>query len=531
MLIVLTLLFAAVVRFLHLHWGNFYQLSVDPEYTLLYNGIVVSTGSFAINFIDHPATPSIFISGLSSLFVRLFSAEGSFVHDFISRPESYLQASQLFQLLLITFSCIYSGYKIRVYSQRKWMTYLPIVGLMSHYHLLEISIRFIPETTLLIPLFLMMALMIRFLYSGDQEKVQSKLLWQFPLLIGFGIACKLSFAPLFVLPLVILAGNKRKLWLLVRNTFLFTLLFAYPLFTNFTASSRWITKMLSHSGKHGSGESGFMAFDRIPMHAKSLFLDNPIFWILILLNLIVLVHLYLKPQTSILVKRVRRLMLGFLLSLLFLTLLILKHFALHYMMPFYVLSAMLLVFPLLHLQVELNFSYKKQSPILGGIALLLIVFTTLGTRQLWHEHEQWKNFQKQKQNEIQSLVKDEKAGLVIDAPHWGSPFPEYAHAFGFMHTYKRKTYFKEALRKKYPNFYLNVGWMPEFNHWDQFVDFDHIFSRSKVVYLYSGRGANGMPSILERLKAYRASSSPILQEVLWERQENAQLIRLEKIDP
>lgn len=510
-----------------MQWGNFYQLSVDPEYTLLYNGIIVSTGSFAINFIDHPATPTIFISGISSLLVRLFTAEGSYVQDFLRRPETYLHASQAFQLLLTLFCCLYASIKIEKFSNRKWLSFIPIVGLFSHYHLVEISIRFLPETTILLPLLLLMALLIQYIYHGEKIEVQKKLSWQIPLLVAFGIACKLSFAPFILLPISLFSKNKHMLLKTLRNTFLFSLLFAYPLFTNFSHASQWIGNMLSHSGKHGAGENNFIAFEKLPLNFKELLADNPFFWFLLLSNAFILIHLYFMPYASQMVKRSRQVLIGLLLSTGFLVILILKHFALHYLMPFYVLSGLLLAFLLLYFQLIFNYSYKYQAAILAGTSALLLGLNFAQSKSFITDHEHWKTQQIIKQKEVLAKLNDVNAPLIIDAPHWGSPFPAYAHAFGFMHTYKRKTYFKKELREKYPKAYINVGWMPEFNHWDQFVDFDHIFSQSKVVFLYSEGISRQLSSIISRLDTFKNKGHSIQQKQVWKNEDGSQLIRLE----
>jgi hypothetical protein len=104
--ILIPLLFIFLGVYAHGQWGESYQNATDPEYTLLYNGIIVSTGSFAINFIHHPATPTIFIAGLSSLLIRPFAEHSPFVLDFIKRAEYYLAAANLLQLCFIALAAI-----------------------------------------------------------------------------------------------------------------------------------------------------------------------------------------------------------------------------------------------------------------------------------------------------------------------------------------------------------------------------------------------------------------------------------------
>lgn len=524
------LLFVGLGACLHHLYGDFYQNATDPEYTLLYNGIIVSTGSFAINFIHHPATPTIFIAGLSSLLIRPFAEHSPFVLDFIKRPETYLAAANFLQLLLIGLSAFWAAKKGRQLSKNSFIGILLLLGLFSHYHLLEITARFLPEASLLIPILLSLTLMLRFLYLGENEEQIKKLRWQFPMVVAFGIGCKLSFAPFLLLPILLFVNSWRHFWLIFRNTALFSLLFAYPLFTNYSESFGWIGEMISHSGLHGSGESTFINWSQIPQHVNLLWHDFPAFWVLVLLNSGLVIYLYASRGLSPFEKRLRKVLLAVLLCLSLLIFLVLKHFALHYFMPFYLLSGAWLLFPYLYFSGKANISKKVVQAIVLVAALGLIVNTVYEGKKALQLHRQVAIQRAEKAEMLTKLISEEKAALIVDAPSWGTPFPEYAHAFGFMHTYRRKTYFKDQLREEYPNFYLHVGWTEKFNHWDQFVDFSFIFSKSKVVYLYSGRTTKGMVSILERLEKYRRSGKQIQEQVLWEGQENSQLIRLEQIN-
>jgi hypothetical protein len=373
-----------------------------------------------------------------------------------------------------------------------------------------------------------MSLIVRYLYKGEREEELNRMRWQFPLLVGFGIACKLSFAPFFLIPLILLVKNGRDLWILIRNTFLSTLLFAYPLFTNYKESFKWIKNMAEHSGMHGSGEENVIDWSQIPLNAKALWLDFPAFWVLASLNVLFLAYLYLKPTDSEFHKRLRRSLLATLICLIGLVLLVLKHFALHYFMPFYALTALWLLFPYIFLLQKKATTNQWQS-ITAFSLIAALYFSTLWDGKMAIDSQQSTAIKRAKEAEaIKKLIKEEEAALIVDAPFWGTPFPAYAHAFGFMHSYRRKTYFKEALRKEFPNFYLHVGWTNKFNHWDRFVGLDVIFNKSKQVYVYTGPNTKGLSVMKQRLQAYEVNGKQVEEKTLWQSQDGAKLIKWER---
>ena len=527
-LLIIPSLFVFLAAFFHANYGTFYQNSTDPEYTLLYNGIVVSTGSFAINFIHHPATPTIFIAGLSSLLLRPFAEYSPFVIDFIKRPEFYLTAANLMQLLIIGAASFLAALKVRSSSRKIIYSFFLLLGLFSHHHLLSIASRFLAETTLIIPLVLLVALISSYIFEEGNQAVEKKLRWQIPLLIGFGIACKLSFAPFILVPYVLLVNSWRNFWVVSRNTFLAILLLAYPLFTNFEESFKWISNMLTHSGMHGSGQAGLIKLTDIPTNALTLFQDFPLYWMLFGLNCLLLIYLIAKPAASATVKRLRRSLLSIVLAMLLLLFLTLKHFALHYFMPFYVFSALWFIFPYVFWN-ELHGSKKK---VLNLACVLIGVFmissTSIASRNHFKTQQTVAEKRAMEAKTINALLdQDQGFSLIVDAPYWGTPFPAYAHAFGFMHSYRRKTYFKKQLREEFPNFYLHVGWTEKFNHWDNFVEINRLFNKSKQLYVYTGPETKGWPSIKQRILAFQAEGKKLEEIELWKNEEGAKLIKWE----
>ncbi|MEX2380136.1 MAG: hypothetical protein WD530_05300, partial [Vicingaceae bacterium] len=456
---------------LHLKVGDFYQLSVDPEYPLLYNGIVVGTGSFAINFIDHPATPLIFIIGTAARLFHLFTAELSYLQDFLNDPEKYITAANILNNLFIAFALTYAGIKVKKYSGSILLALVIQLSIFSHHSLIGISSRLIPESTMMIPLILISALTIKYIYNSNQQRIKPYL-WQFPLLIAFGVGCKLSFGPMLLFPFILLNTTARQKINLLGYSILFCCIFAYPILTNFEASYQWFSSMATHSGQHGSGEMNIINWIALPTNFNELLAMDPWFFVLMVINFILLLinSLSLDSKPSDQSIRISRAQKATLITLTLIALFTLKHFALHYFMPFLVFRGLLILLIVLFLK-ELIFVVKSVNilrPLVRSSLIITLLFVVNSAAMIAKTSD---NFQKnnkaadEHQLYILEQMDDKNAALIVDAPYWGSPFETYAHAFGFMKAHKRKTYFKIALKEKFPRFYWFVGWTDEFNHW------------------------------------------------------------------
>lgn len=521
--LIIPLAFWIIATALHFEVGDFYQVHLDPEYALLYNGIVVGNGSFAINFIDHPATPLIFIIGTAARLLHLFSAQLPYLQDFLNDPEKYITAANVLNNLFIAFALTYAGIKVKKYSGSMLLAIIFQLSIFSHHSLIGISSRMIPEATMMIPLSLISALTVKYIYDSKVQRTEPYL-WQFPLLIAFGVGCKLSFAPMLIFPFILLKTTARQKLNLLGYSILFCCIFAYPILTNFEASFQWFSSMATHSGQHGSGEMNVIDWSTLPINFNLLWKMDLWFFVLLVINFILLLLNHRCSKRSEQSMRISRAQRATLITLTLITLFTLKHFALHYFMPFLIFKGMLTLLIVLSFK-ELIHSVKGVNifaPLIWIALIITLSFVAHSTRII---DKTANNFQKNKQRAdkhqefILDQMNDPKAALIVDAAYWGSPFEAYAHAFGFMKAHKRKTYFKAALKEKYPQFYWYVGWTDNFNHWDEFVDFKYIFKKSDAVYIYSYHREN-FEVIKSRLSDFLNNNMEITTKKIYQNEDS-----------
>jgi hypothetical protein len=508
----------------HFNIGDFYQLAVDPEYSILYNGLVIGNGSLAINFIDHPATPLIYLTGFAARLTYLISGDGGYINDFISDPEKYLHVASILNTCLIAFIAYWGGKKIVHYTTSIPIAIVFQLLLFTNSSIIEICSRVIPESTMLIPIILMGVLSLKYIYSNKESINKNRLIWQFSALIAFGTACKLSFAPMALFPLILLGSDLKSILRIIGRIILLSCLFAYPLITNISESVEWFSEMLIHSGKHGTGSSNFMETSSITQNIGIILKKDTWFWALFIIQFVLAIVVRSK--------KVFRVSLALSISLLFILLFTLKHFAIHYIMPFYGFKTLFLILIFLSIN-EFRFfdNIKTKNRIISATTLLLVcliiipqVFVAKGNYNFSIHRKKEAEIKRIKFN---SLLPKTDYSLIVDAPYWGTPFKEYGNIYGFMNSYRRKTTFKDQLRITYPNFYCYVTWSKGFNHWDNFVDFSVVFEKNNVAIIYIGPEMKGYETIIKRLN--QSGINYELKELFIDNKTNEKLIKVSKL--
>jgi hypothetical protein len=233
---------------LHYYHGIFFLSSVDPEYFYLYNGIALGSGNLSVQYIAHPGTPLQFLIAASSRIISLFQPE-DYVKDFVDDPEKYIHAANLFMNVLIAFSLFICGICTKKYSGSYFSGLLFQLSPFGNSSLLGISGRLIPESIMIIPLLFIGLMIIKYIYDENKTTGYFNDIVLYGIIIGFGIACKLSFIPVILIPLVLLQVSLKQKIKLILYTILSFAIFAYPVVFNFDEFWQWVSGIFTHSGR------------------------------------------------------------------------------------------------------------------------------------------------------------------------------------------------------------------------------------------------------------------------------------------
>lgn len=491
---------------LHYYQGVFFLGTVDPEYFYIFNGFVLSRGNLNLEYIAHPGIPLQFLIAISTGIISIFQP-GTGVKDFIDDPEKYIHAANLFLNVLIAFGLFIGGIKAKKYSGSYFTGILFQLLPFGSASVLGLSRRLIPETIMIIPLLLLGLMVIRHIYSENKANSHGKDLVIYAFIVGIGMACKLSFLPVILVPLILLEVSLKQKIKLVLYSILFFTIFAFPVVFHFDHFWEWVSGIFTHTGKYGGGEKGLINFASIPGHIKDLFTnDRAFFYIaicsLLLSGLFSLKFFRKKGFTNLkIIRAIVALNAAIIVSFAF----TLKHFALYYFMPFY-LFKFLLVLLIIILVVQyqkISGSKKLKTFILfiASIFIFFMVYTQAGQiRSLitWNIH---RNEILQQQYEKMNSLVDKDKPIIMSAAYNGAPFIAFAEFNGFIMTNELRGCYKEYLKEKFPLSYQYVTWYDQFYFWGDFEDMKGILNKTKSsFYIYIGKEKEkDLPVIEDRI--------------------------------
>lgn len=494
------------VTMVHYSFGPFFMGRVDPEYFYMYNGIVVGAGNLSIQYYLHPGTPLHFLIAVTARIIDIFQP-GDYMKNFVDDPEKYIHTANLFLnviVAVIIFICgLYTKKYTRSYPAGLAMQLMPFGSAA----LISLQGRVFSDSMLIIPLLLIALLIIRHISYQDKTGGAPGETVLFGLLTGFGLACKLTFLPVIVLPLVLLQVSARQKIKLVLYTVMFFIVFAYPVVFNFSDFWVWVSGLFTHSGMYGGGERNFIDIASVPGHLQYLLTNYKALFIISLSSLFLSILFSLKffINHSISNYKIRRAILAVNLTLLVSLILTLKHFAAYYFVPYTVFSGLLLLLTafliLSYKPVSSSALYKAVTAISFSVIFLFLTANQVKDLRTQIKYSNQKNAkQEQEYRLVTSLVRNDRP-IIMNGPYYGSPFIEFAHHSGFSMTDNMRGFYTSYLKEKFPHSYFYLDWSDKFEFWNDFVNFKDILDKTgSSFYVYIGKECEKtLPEIENRI--------------------------------
>ncbi|TAN60993.1 MAG: hypothetical protein EPN20_13115 [Magnetospirillum sp.] len=187
-----------------------------------------------------------------------------------------------------------------------------------------------PEPFLIIAVCLLMVAALR---AARAEALNDRHAGWLGVAIGFGIACKMQFLALGLVPLFLL--DRRRLFVVLPlATVAGFLVFTSPAIPSRDIWFDWVGRMVLHSGAYGAGAATVVDAGRYPKAIIGLFGSKLIFSIVFFASLLSLAgYARLRRRGLIRPEPLARLLAGILCAQVFLILIIAKQAAAHYMVP------------------------------------------------------------------------------------------------------------------------------------------------------------------------------------------------------
>jgi len=471
LLLVLPVMMALTAIFLNDARGPYWLGSnSDPEYVYLLNAANLA-GLKGVGHIDHPGTPVQVLGAVTCKVVHFFNfSTGIDWHtDVLRRPEYYLKAINIVLIMLNVLMLLALGMFSYFLTKNSWLSLWLQLSPFFSITLLQFGLtRVIPEPLLFFSSSSMMAVLV-FAWKAHPDNLTSPgknavMIFIFGIITGFGIACKVTFIPLAVIPLILFPKLKNKILFLFAVVLGF-IIFTLPIIRMYPRFFDWMFNLLSHSGHYGGGAAKLISSRKYFKNIKDLLVGNPFFAIILVLALAIVVITLLIPRlrkthcAAIHFKLLAAVTAAQVTGLLMVS----KHSAHHYLLPVLNLSG--LAFFLIFLYFKGLLGQSNAAPkILAASTAIFLVFLFVLANPVGKLNMTISRLTKLKEQSlaVHQVVKDNYKDYV-KIFYYGSSAPEYALKFG---NDLSRSYHSEPLEKLYKNVYFYDTWTKRFAGFD-----------------------------------------------------------------
>ncbi|MEO8209840.1 MAG: hypothetical protein ABI840_04735 [bacterium] len=435
----------------------FYGNDYDPAYAYLVSSLNVSEFKDH-KFYFHPGTTEQIIGAAVIKLVYLSQSDYSNIaEDVFSKPEVYLFAFFAAITLINAISFFFIGLIIYKATNNIYLSvFLQLSAIISFTITYELSM--LKPDNLIVPVTLfLVALSIKFLYKSPPVKGKFTYEILFALICGIGLATKLTFLPLLIVPLIMISGIKRKLLFLGSTGVIFFLLL-FPIYSNLSNFIVWVKNLLLHSGKYGTGNADVVDSKLFMDNLKNIFKSESYFfytYFFVLIFLLVSLIGYFRKKIRAVSKLEYKLLISFFLSMSFTTILVAKQYAPRYMIPALVLCPVCLY--LLFNIVLKTVNIPKKLFIQNAICILLAGYIVIYPYKKTLEAKDRIEKKRNDSIRIDEYIKNNNATKILTC--YGSTSLEYALAFSLPFSGSQQPYYESILKKKILNNLFFEPWV------------------------------------------------------------------------
>jgi len=374
------LVFTAVI--LHHTQGSYWiSYNSDPEYTYLLSSLAL-TESKQAGTTGHPGT-TLQILGAATLKITHaldFSDKDSLEFAVLKKPEFYLT---VINIVLVTFNALLLfilGIVTLNLTKNIWLSLLlQLSPFLANTMIINGLPRISPEPLLLLAGLLFVLILIKMAFSENLSKSAHWYMIIMAFVAGFGVATKLTFIPLLIIPLFVLPGLRNRIGF-VFLTGLSFVLWTWPIISQYKNLLDWYCKIVTHTGHYGLGNPGIIDPGLYLQNIISLFLRNPLFFLILFFSTGFILMSGLSFAGKEKAKKKNpwqniffRILAAITVAQLFAVLIVAKHYTDHYLLPVMSLSGLILFLIFVYLRQIDYFSRVniKKLVILPGIFFII----------------------------------------------------------------------------------------------------------------------------------------------------------------
>jgi hypothetical protein len=422
------------------HFGVPYWLwwNLDPSYAYLIDGVDLVRG-MTPSFSDHPGTP---VSCIMALVIWLAGgADQAF-----ARPELLLARASNIMFALDAAAMLVLGWTV----WRRLGAMLPALAAQAAPFATMLALRHgidvKPEPLLLAATMLLAAAMVEEGLAPRRASIVAM-----GAAAGFGIACKVTFAPFAMTMIVLPISWRRRAWFVGLSVIWFLAFFA-PTLPKLPHMIELYARVTVGSGAYGSGAPTVIDFGRYPVSFEKLFFARPVFFIVWLLGAAALVQRRRERRAAGILPSVgERLLLATLLAQFVQIVFVAKHPDAHYALPAYEMSGPAIAF-LWFVASEMTLFRPHWDGFARAYAMILLL---VGVAQAWAVVRQGEEF-----------ARDAKGAQKVDLAR---DFSRCAHvsrdlasgpwvAWYYNHFYSDDRYSAMLAARTPPNEFFSYSW-------------------------------------------------------------------------
>lgn len=357
--------------------------NLDPDYYYLFNGLLVLEGLPPTD-LGHPGTPVQVLIGAVLRLMHPFTPTEQIIDTVLHQPERHLLVATLVIYPFVTAALFVLGRAFHRATGSLWPALLAQATPFLSMIIPKFSLHPKPEPFLIVAACFLVAAALA--VARAEKQGDRHALW-LGVAMGFGIAIKLQFAVLGVVPLLLL--DRRRLFLVYpMATIAAFFVFVAPALPSYEIFLDWWTRVLTHSGAYGTGEASVIDPGKFPRTVMKIFGSKIIFTITIIAMLVVLAaYVRMRRRGVMAANPLARLAVGMILAQVLTVIVVAKQSAAHYLIP-----ALMLTGPTL--AVLWHITAQATDPLWHrrawqGVATLLVLLTIPASWSQTMELRQW----------------------------------------------------------------------------------------------------------------------------------------------
>lgn len=468
LLLIVPALYVLLGSYIHQVIGLYSLRSADPEYIYFSSGLCIACGKFHLGHIDNPGTPLQYLTALVMRAVYIFrNKELPFVDDVLAHPDMYLRVLNLVLTSVVAVFMYWAGKLAARISRNNWyglaLQTAPFFAAIIFGNIGRIT----PENLIPLPAMLLSLLLLKAIYTDEyRENWRDALLYG--LVSAFGLSIKLTYFPLWIVPLIVLSRWKNRIVYSITAILSF-FVFAIPVVVRFNAFKGWVKGLFFHSGNYGKGDANIVDWSVVGPNFRQTTGENYWFFVLVIVLVVVLAWTFFQKNEAR-EKLVQRIGVGVLAAIAIQLAMVCKHFESRYFVPALMLAPLML---LLILEASRKWHVRwKGMNLATSVMIFFLAFYAWKQKPVIESLSAYLDREEVQRPMVLHYMKTlpPDAIKILVPGYYGAPVVDFALMSSYIWTGKQRDYFKPAFARLYPDTYIYYFWDKTLNYWGKEPD-------------------------------------------------------------